>query len=235
MDINKWLETAALPAENPIEEILQTKISPLEVPQVDLVPWGTSELAGKFSQTSSEMAKIFTQPFNRPFREEWNLPEISEISISTAVSKENVLFEIEKAREEKEARRHKELLEALKEVAKNSGISIGDNASNIQIQQGTAGSSQTINNTEQTFDYEKAAKIIKDIASYIQYPQFAETFGVNAETAKEMIQSMAVSIERKEDQKLIKKLATGLKNLAIGVTENLIASGIVTQLEQLGI
>ena len=69
----------------------------------------------------------------------------------------------------------------------------------------------------------------------MQYPQFAEAFGVNTEAAKEMIQSMAVSIERKEDQKLIKKLATGLKNLVIGIAENLIASGIVTQLEQLGI
>ena len=59
----------------------------------------------------------------------------------------------------------------------------------------------------------KGSKIIKDIASYMQYPQFAEAFGVNTEAAKEMIQSMAVSIERKEDQKLIKKLATGLKNL----------------------
>lgn len=236
MDINKWLETAALPAENPIEEILQTKISPLEVPRVDLVPWGTSELAGKFSQTSSEMAKIFTQPFNRPFREDWNLPEISEISISTAVSKESVLFEIEKDREEKEARRHKEMIEVLKEAAKSRAtIQIGDNVHDVQIQQGTVSSSQTINNIEQEFDYEKAEKIIRDIASYTQYPQFVETFGENSEIAKATIEKMLVAVEKKEDKRIIKSLAMDLKNLIIGVVGSIIASGITGQLANLGI
>ena len=253
MDIDKLFDTIALPAESPLEKILQTEISPLEVPKADLIPWDVNELTQKCGLASHEMAKkaalsssVLAEKFNPGYIEkltqsyikDWSIPQSREIPISSigkVATKESVLFEMEKAREEQEARRHKELLEALKEVAKSSGISIGDNATNIQIQQGTAGSSQTINNMEQAFDYEKAAKIIKDIASYMQYPQFAEAFGVNTEAAKEMIQSMAVSIERKEDQKLIKKLATGLKNLVIGVAENLIASGIVTQLKQLGI
>lgn len=253
MDIDKLFDTIALPAESPLEKILQTEISPLEVPKADLIPWDVNELTQKCGLASHEMAKksalsssVLAEKFNPGYIEkltqsyikDWSIPQSGEIPISSigkVATKESVLFEMEKAREEQEARRHKELLEALKEVAKSSGISIGDNATNIQIQQGTAGSSQTINNMEQAFDYEKAEKIIRDIASYTQYPQFVETFGENSETAKATIENMLVAVEKKEDKRIIKSLAMDLKNLLIGVVGSIIASGITAQLANLGI
>lgn len=254
MDINKWLETAALPAEHSMEKSLQTEISPLERPQIDLVPWDVTELAKKFSQPSYELAKKFCFPssesagkfslppsepagkFSQTLEKEWSALKTSGVLISPVVSEESVFLKIEKAREEKEARRHKEMLEALKEAAKSGAtIQIGDNAHDIQIQQGTVSSSQTISKIEQEFDYEKAEKIIRDIASYTQYPQFVETFGENSETAKATIENMLVAVEKKEDKRIIKSLAMELKNLAIGVVGSLIASGIIAQLGNLGI
>lgn len=57
MDIDKLFDTIALPAESPLEKILQTEISPLEVPKADLIPWDVNELTQKCGLASHEMAK----------------------------------------------------------------------------------------------------------------------------------------------------------------------------------
>ena len=102
-------------------------------------------------------------------------------------SQEESLRAVQKAREEKEAeelRRHNELVAALKEAGeKGATIVIGDNANGIQIQQNSAGAQQKMDN-EQTFNYEKASEVLKEISTYFEFPQFQQTFGDNTENVK---------------------------------------------------
>lgn len=151
---------------------------------------------------------------------------------------EQMLRSVQRARDEKEAeelRRHNELVQAIKEAAENGAtIMIGDNANGIQIQQNSASSTQTMTNT-QTLDYEKTLDVLKEIKSYIDFPQFSNTFQENAENVKNVIDSTIVAVEKKEDEKLIKKSLHLLKDLAIGAGGSLIASGILALLGTLPI
>ena len=90
---------------------------------------------------------------------------------------------------EAELRRHNELVAALKEAGeKGATIVIGDNANGIQIQQNSAGAQQKMDN-EQTFNYEKASEVLKEISTYFEFPQFQQTFGDNTENVKSIIHS----------------------------------------------
>lgn len=75
---------------------------------------------------------------------------------------EQALRALDATRREKEAeelRRHNELLSALKEAGeKGATIIVGDNANGIQIQQNSAGATQTMENT-QGLDYEKTMTV----------------------------------------------------------------------------
>lgn len=72
-------------------------------------------------------------------------------------NREEAIRAVREAREEKEAeqlRQHNELVNAIREAGeKGSSIIIGDNANSIQIQQNSAGASQTMLNTTD-LDYE---------------------------------------------------------------------------------
>lgn len=148
-------------------------------------------------------------------------------------SQEESLRAVQKAREEKEAeelRRHNELVAALKEAGeKGATIVIGDNANGIQIQQNSAGAQQKMDN-EQTFNYEKASEVLKEISTYFEFPQFQQTFGDNTENVKNIIQNTIDALEKKEDEGLIKKSLKVLKDLAIGAGGSLIGSGILALL-----
>ena len=80
----------------------------------------------------------------------------------------------------------------------------------VQIQQGTVNSSQTQTIT-QDFDYGAISDIIENIKKYDG--MFDAEFG-----------------DKRENPSKIKKLLTELRNLAIGVTGSLIASGIAAQI-----
>ena len=146
---------------------------------------------------------------------------------------EETIRSIQKAREEKEAeelRRHNELVAALKEAGeKGATIVIGDNANGIQIQQNSDGSTQEMTNS-QTFNYDKALEVLKEIKEYIDFPQFQTTFKENSENVKAIIEDTIKAVENKEDVGIVKKSLRILKDLAVGASGSLIASGIIALL-----
>lgn len=135
---------------------------------------------------------------------------------------------IEKEKEER--RRHEELVEAIR--SSSGGITIGDNARDIQIQQNASNSSQSM--TIQTeFDYEKVAKALAEIKSYTDTPQFNSTYGENADNVKALIEETLAAVQEKQEPGLIKKSLQVLKDLTIGASGSLIASGILALLGSL--
>lgn len=146
---------------------------------------------------------------------------------------EQTIRSIQKAREEKEAeelRRHNEIVAALKEAGeKGATIVIGDNANGIQIQQNSDGAMQEMTNS-QTFNYDKALEVLKEIKEYIDFPQFQTTFQENSENVKAIIEDTIKSVENKEDVGIVKKSLRILKDLAVGASGSLIASGIIALL-----
>ena len=111
---------------------------------------------------------------------------------------EQTIRSIQKAKEEKEAeelRRHNELVAALKEAGeKGATIVIGDNANGIQIQQNSDGAMQEMTNS-QTFNYDKALEVLKEIKEYIDFPQFQTTFKENSENVKAIIEDTIKAAE----------------------------------------
>ncbi|RHV32073.1 hypothetical protein DXB56_10080 [Clostridium sp. OM04-7] len=146
---------------------------------------------------------------------------------------EQTIRSIQKAKEEKEAeelRRHNELVAALKEAGeKGATIIIGDNANGIQIQQNSDGAMQEMTNS-QTFNYDKALEVLKEIKEYIDFPQFQTTFKENSENVKAIIEDTIKAVENKEDVGIVKKSLRILKDLAVGASGSLIASGIIALL-----
>lgn len=146
---------------------------------------------------------------------------------------EETIRSIQKAREEKEAeelRRHNELVAALKEAGeKGATIVIGDNANGIQIQQNSDGSTQEMTNS-QTFNYDKALEVLKEIKEYIDFLQFQATFGENSDNVKAIIEETIEAVENRSDEGIIKKSLRTLRELAIGTSGSLIASGIIALL-----
>ena len=146
---------------------------------------------------------------------------------------EQTIRSIHKAREEKEAeelRRHNEIVAALKEAGeKGATIVIGDNANGIQIQQNSDGAMQEMTNS-QTFNYDKALEVLKEIKEYIDFPQFQTTFKENSENVKAIIEDTIKAVENKEDVGIVKKSLRILKDLAVGASGSLIASGIIALL-----
>ena len=146
---------------------------------------------------------------------------------------EETIRSIQKAREEKEAeelRRHNELVAALKEAGeKGATIVIGDNANGIQIQQNSDGSTQEMTNS-QTFNYDKALEVLKEIKEYIDFPQFQATFGENSDNVKAIIEETIEAVENRSDEGIIKESLRTLRELAIGTSGSLIASGIIALL-----
>ena len=146
---------------------------------------------------------------------------------------EQTIRSIQKVREEKEAeelRRHNEIVATLKEAGeKGATIVIGDNANGIQIQQNSDGAMQEMTNS-QTFNYDKALEVLKEIKEYIDFPQFQTTFKENSENVKAIIEDTIKAVENKEDVGIVKKSLRILKDLAVGASGSLIASGIIALL-----
>lgn len=101
------------------------------------------------------------------------------------------------------------------------------NATGVQIQQGTVNSSQTQTVTQE-FDYGAIRDIIENIKKYDG--MFDVEFGDKALELRERIARIEELIEKRENPSKIKMLLTELKNIAVGVTGSLIASGLVAQI-----
>ena len=170
-----------------------------------------------------------------------NLPRIDPFQnqmVRIQEEQERTFRNIQRAREEKEAeelRRHNELVTALKEAGeKGATIVIGDNANGIQIQQNSDGSTQEMTNS-QTFNYDKALEVLKEIKEYVDFPQFQATFGENSDNVKAIIEETIEAVENRSDEGIIKKSLRILRELAIGTSGSLIASGIIALLGTLNL
>lgn len=98
----------------------------------------------------------------------------------------------------------------------------------VQIQQGTVNSSQSQTVT-QDFDYEAVSDMIDGIKKYES--MFESDFGDKAEELREKIACLEELVAKRDNPSKIRILLTELKNLAVGVTGSLIASGIVSQIK----
>lgn len=145
---------------------------------------------------------------------------------------------IHEAREEKEReelRRHNELVATLKTAGENGAtIIIGDNAHGVQIQQNSNHSYQKFTNSE-TFDYNKVSEILNGIKEYTTLSQFEDTFKENSNNVKELIEDTLKEVDSMGDIGLIKKSLLVLKDITIGATGSLIATGILALLTGIGI
>lgn len=99
-----------------------------------------------------------------------------------------------------------------------------DKAQNIQIQQHSVSSTQHLVNNED-FDYEKAKNIINQINKYNE--EFISIYGESATKVQGTIENITQLILEKEEPTKIKKLFGTIKELTIGISGSLIASGII--------
>ena len=99
----------------------------------------------------------------------------------------------------------------------------------VQIQQGTVNSSQS-QSVNQGFDYAEVAEIIEKIKKYDSF--LDDEYGENALEIRNKIDEIEDLVQKKENPSRIKTLLSDIKNLSIGVTGSLIASGIVTLLSR---
>lgn len=113
-------------------------------------------------------------------------------------------------------------------ITNNSNNFYGE-VTGVQIQQGTVNSSQS-QSVNQGFDYAEVAEIIEKIKKYDSF--LDDEYGENALEIRNKIDEIEDLVQKKENPSRIKTLLSDIKNLSIGVTGSLIASGIVTLLSR---
>lgn len=120
----------------------------------------------------------------------------------------------------------------------SNGINInvsGGSISNLQIQQGSVNSSQRIA-PPQNFDYKAVSDFLNQMN---KYPMLTDELGENAAKFEQLVTEAETAVKNKEAPSKIKTVLEMMKDLMIGVTGSLIASGIATQipalLSQLGL
>lgn len=101
------------------------------------------------------------------------------------------------------------------------------NVTGIQIQQGTTGSTQ-----EQTvspeLDYTAIQNIIEQIRKYDS--MIDSEFGDKASEIRDKVDELSRLVEKKDNPDKIKAIVGDIKNLVMGVSGSLIASGILALL-----
>lgn len=121
--------------------------------------------------------------------------------------------------------------------ASSGFINFNGDSSNVQIQQGSIHSNQTIQNftSEEVFDYELVLETLMKIKHFAGMEEFRTEFGDNADKARGIIDESIQFAESKSEPKKITQFLGTLKELSISVAGGLIASGIVGLLSQLPI
>ena len=111
-------------------------------------------------------------------------------------------------------------------------VNIQGNINGVQIQQGTTNSSH-FQNVNQVFDYEKVAEILNEIDKYV--PMFADIYGHDCEKAENALNEAKEAVVARENPSKIKKALSILKDVSLRVSSSLIATGILTLLEKIGV
>jgi len=102
-------------------------------------------------------------------------------------------------------------------------VNIQGNINGVQIQQGTTNSSQ----------FEKVAEILNEIDKYV--PMFADIYGHDCEKAENALNEAKEAVVARENPSKIKKALSILKDVSLRVSSSLIATGILTLLEKIGV
>lgn len=97
--------------------------------------------------------------------------------------------------------------------------------SNMQMQQGTVNSTQTQTITTESVDFDKVAEFVEKVKKYD--PLLEDEYGERATEAREKLDEISSLVQKKENPGRIKSLLIELKNLSVGITGSLIATGIV--------
>ena len=101
------------------------------------------------------------------------------------------------------------------------------NVKGIQIQQGTSDSTQNQTNIDK-FDYEEIETFIKRIEEYDDL--YEKEFGELADKVRACVGNIDSMLKKRDEPSKIKNALLDLKNLAIGITGSVIASGIVANI-----
>lgn len=99
----------------------------------------------------------------------------------------------------------------------------------IQIQQGTMNSTQNQCNKELE-DYEKILSVVSEIRKYDK--EFYQIYKENTDKVNNMLNEIPILIQKRENSSIKKKLQT-LRELSMGVSGSLVASGIVQLLSEI--
>lgn len=103
---------------------------------------------------------------------------------------------------------------------------------NMQIQQGTTNSMQTQTVTSSdTMDFGAVAEFIAKMKRYDSH--FDEEYGQQSKEVREKLEEISILVQKKENPSKIKSLLLELKNLSVGVSGSLIATGIAQGINEL--
>lgn len=113
-----------------------------------------------------------------------------------------------------------------------NNITIYRDISNSQIQQETSNSNQTIN-IKSKFDYDGTLKVLHEIQKATNYEDFEREFSGKAQEVKSLVDNIIKMLDEKDKPAKIKTALHTLRDLSIGITSSLIASGITVLVSQL--
>ena len=116
-------------------------------------------------------------------------------------------------------------------VSTNTTNNFWGNTSNVQIQQNTSGSSQSMS-VDQSIDFDKAVEIFKHVISHCGEFQFPDT---EKEHLLDIVTEAMSKAEGKSDSTFIKKALIFLRDMLANTTGSLAASGILHLITQMGI
>lgn len=116
----------------------------------------------------------------------------------------------------------KERMNQLEQMSSNVTNFYGP-VNNMQMQQGTVNSTQTI--STESVDFDKVAEFVEKIKKYDSLLE--DEYGEQATEVREKLDEILSLVQKKENTGRIKSLLIELKNLSVGVGGSLIATGIV--------
>lgn len=114
----------------------------------------------------------------------------------------------------------------------NHSVSISGNANGVQIQQNVSNSAQSQIVSEH-FDYEEASKILLEISQYEL--MFEDTYGSEAKQVLEALNQAKQAVTNREQPSKINGFLNVVKDISLGVSSSLIATGILGLLSQIGV
>lgn len=113
----------------------------------------------------------------------------------------------------------------------NNISNIGDNATGIQVQQGNINSTQLSN--ENNINYIQTLDVLHKIDELLESNKPKENCNDNSEEVRKIVLETIQMTEKREKPSKIKKALINIKQLATGITENIIAAQIIELVMQL--